>query len=146
MEVSSKELAGGLTSQPLLGRWQPVVAFRLLTPALGDPTQVSPPVSFPVFQGFLPLEGCLRDSAEQGLACWCWSANLFSPSSRKSSKTAPAPSASSELAVPGTWQVATCCLVATSSLLCRGRTQCLSNPTNAVLSLPLPGVSVSPAP
>lgn len=56
----------GLTNQ---NQNQPVVTFSLLTPALGDPVRISPSVSFPVIQGFLPLKGCLRDSAEQGLAC-----------------------------------------------------------------------------
>lgn len=120
-EVSSKEQARGPRVQA--PHWS--CGFQLADPAPGNPGQFSPSVSLPVFQGSLLLEGCLGGLAGQGLACWCWSANRFFLSSRKSSKTAPAPSASSELAVPGTWQVATCCLVAASSLLCRGRTWCL---------------------
>lgn len=89
-----------------------------------------------MFRGFLPLEGGLRDLGGQGLAPGWWSVKPFFPSSRKSSKSAPAPSAASELAVLGTCQVATCRLVAAGSLFCRGRTPRLTNPPNAPVSAP----------
>lgn len=47
----------GLTNQ---NQNQQVVTFSLLTPALGDPVRISPSVSFPVIQAFLPSAGLRR--------------------------------------------------------------------------------------